>query len=161
MSSGVGVMEERYGYILTIEEKYWNRFCKLNKAGKSVHAHVLGGSFLSENVKLLFFYSILPFKEILGFADYIERIVDHPQKLWKSHGNETCLGSFGEFEKLTHGKETVTCIRFTNLHEASNILSFDQISDFLNTERMSQTGMYVSKQQAEILVKLLKTERNV
>lgn len=149
-------MSERWGYILPIEERYWSRFCRLNRTGKTVHAYVQAGGFLQTNVELVFFYSVHPFKEILGFAEFNKRIVGDSEKLWNSHGQETCLNSYDEYVKLTEGKEKVTFIEFGNLIEASNIVPFDQVQALLGTERMSQIGMYVNKDQADRLVKLLK-----
>jgi len=149
-------MPDRYGYVLTIEERYWNRFCRLKRAGKTTHAYVSSGVIFIDDVKLVFFYSVLPFKEILGFADFLRRMVGDPKELWDSHGQETCMNSYDEYVKLTRGKERVTYIRFGNLHAASTAVAFPQVSEILQIERMPQTGMYVTKAQADRLVELLK-----
>jgi len=147
--------ESRWGYVLPIEERYWTRFSKRNRAGKKVHAYVLAGNLLSARVKLVFFYSIHPIKEVLGYADFLERISGDSRELWKSNGHEACLNSFDEYSDLTRRKDRVTFFRFTNLQETSKIVSFDQVSGILATTRMSQTGMYLTKEQSESLLKLL------
>jgi hypothetical protein len=149
-------MSDRFGYVLTIEERYWNRFNRLNKAGKTTHAYVSSGDFLADDVKLIFFYSVQPFKEILGFADFIQRLVGPPKELWDSYGSETCLNSYEEYVGLTWGKQKVTFIRFRNLSDTSKAVSFEQISGILQIERMPQVGMYAGKSQAEKLIEILK-----
>jgi len=151
-------MPSRWGYILPIEERYWNRFCRLKRTGKTVHAYVQAGIILSSDVRLVFFYSVHPFKEILGFAEVLERIEGNEVDLWNSHGQETCLNSHDEYVELTRGKAIVTLIRFENLYEASDPVSFDRASPLLRTERMSQTGMYLDKEQTDELVDLLKQQ---
>jgi len=149
-------MTDKYGYILTIEERYWNRFCRLNKAGKNTYAYVSIGVTLSDEVRQVFFYSGHPFQEIVGFADVVERKIGDSRELWNSHGQETCLNSYDEYLSLICASQKVTFIRFRNLHVASSPVPFDQISDILQTERMSQIGMYVNKTQADLLVRILK-----
>jgi len=148
-------MSERYGYILTIKERYWNRFCRLNRAGKTTHAYVQAGIIFLNSVELVFFYSVHPFKEVLGFADFLGREVGDSKELWGSYSQETCLTSYDEYVRLTRGKEKVTFIRFRNLHEASNVVTFDQVSDILQISRMPQIGMYLNKAQTDKLIKLL------
>jgi len=153
-------MLERYGLVLTIKEIYWWRFCRLNKAGKTIHAYVLGGESLTENPKLVFFYSTHPFKEVIGYAEAIMCITDDSQKLWNLYGKETCLKSYKEYVELTRGKKKATFIRFKNLHEASNYVSFNELSTLLGIERIPQVGMYITKEQANELVALLNQPQN-
>jgi len=148
-------MSERFGYILTIVEHYWNRFCRLNKAGKAVHAYVSGAAILKDEVKLIFFYSVRPHKDILGYADFIEREVGDPADLWNRFGQETCFNSFDEYLKVTRGNKSAILIRFKNLHHGSNLVPLDQAFTILGIERMPQTGLYINKMQAEQLTELL------
>lgn len=70
------------------------------------------------------------------------------------------LKSYDEYIKLTRGKDKVTFIRFRNLHEASNYVSFDELSALLSIERMPQTGMYITREQADQLIELLNKPEN-
>ncbi|KPV64766.1 MAG: hypothetical protein AOA65_0833 [Candidatus Bathyarchaeota archaeon BA1] len=57
-------MSERYGYIVMIKEKWWIRFCDLNRAGRAMHAYIQGGAAGPKDAKLIFFYVVHPFKEV-------------------------------------------------------------------------------------------------
>jgi predicted transcriptional regulator len=148
-------MSERYGYLLTVEEHYWNRFVKRNKEGKTTQAYVSSAGILKDPVTLIFFYSIGTHKDIVGYAHFIESRAGDTADLWDRFGQETCLNSIDEYLKVTRGKKKVVFIRFRNLHASSNIVALDQIREVLGIERMPQTGMYVSKNQAERLMELL------
>ena len=146
---------ERYGYVLTIEERYWNRLCKQNEAGKAQQAYVSSGDILRDHVKVIFFYSVRPFSQILGYADLIERKTGDPAKLWTDHEHETIFKSFEEYQLVTRGKPRVSLIRFQNFHQGSEVIPLEEFSAILGAERMSQTGMYVDKTQAMKLIELL------
>lgn len=148
-------MSERYGYILTIEEHYWNRFLKQNKEGKIIQAYVSSADILKDPVTLLFFYSVREHRDILGYAQFVERKVGDPMQLWNSYGQETCLRSLDEYRMVIRGNRKVIFIRFDNLHAGSNIVAVDEIYEILGIERMPQAGMYVNKAQAEQLTSLL------
>jgi hypothetical protein len=147
---------ERYGYVLTVEERYWNRFCSLNRTGKAQQAYVSSGDILRDPVKLIFFYSVRPYSEILGYADLIERKSDEPAKLWTEFGHETCFRSLDEYKKVTRGKPRISFVRFENFHPGSEMVPFEEFSTVLSVERMSQTGMYIDRTQAAKLIELLK-----
>jgi len=149
-------MSERYGYILTIEEHFWNRFLKQNKEGKTVQAYVSSADIVKDPVTMLFFYSVREHRDILGYAHFIEKKAGDPTQLWNSFGQETCLNSLDEYFEVTRGKRKVIFIRFDNLHGGSNIIALDEIYEILGIERMPQTGMYVNKAQAERLTELLR-----
>ncbi len=146
----------RYGYVLTIEEHYWNRFCRLKEAGKAQQAYVSSGDILRDPVKLIFFYSVRPHSEILGYADLIERKSDDPAKLWTDLGHETCFKSLDEYQKVTRGRPRISFIRFESFHQGSEVVPFEEFSAILAVERMPQTGMYIDKAQATKLIELLK-----
>jgi len=147
---------EKYGYILTIEEKWWNRFSKDAESGKKVQAHVMGGRVGPKQTNLVIFYVISPIREIRGYGEFIERIVGDSKELWSIYGNETCLESYEEYYKLTRMKKDVTFIRFQNLHKGTNPIPFSTLSAILNIERMPRKGRYVNKQVVNELINLLK-----
>lgn len=148
-------MSQGYGYILMIKENYWMRFCELNRAGKTTHAYIGGGAAPPKVVEQVFFYVVYPFREIRGFGEFIERIVDDPEKLWNSHGHETCLDSYEQYDDLMRGKEKATFVRFKNLYEGSKPIPFNTISMMLEIKRMPRRGRYVTKEQGDELIRLL------
>jgi len=148
-------MSERYGYILMIKEKYWIRSCEQNRAGKTTHAYIGGGAAPPKNASQVFFYVVYPFREIRGFGEFIERIVDDSEKLWNSHGYETCLDSHEQYDDLMRGKDKATFVRFKNLHEGFKPIPFNMISVILEIEKMPRRGRYINKEQANELIRLL------
>jgi predicted transcriptional regulator len=107
-------------------------------------------------VELLFFYSVGQYKDIVGFADFIERKAGDSTESWNLLGKETCLNSFDEYSRVTRGNKSAIFIRFKNLHQGTDTVALNQIYDVLGIDRMPQTGMYLNKAQAEQLIKLLK-----
>lgn len=138
-----------------IKEKWWIRLCERNRAGKAIHAYIQGGVGRPKDTQLVFFYVTYPFKEIRGFGEFIERIVGSSEELWASHGHETCLSSYEEYEDLMRGRGKVTFVRFKNLHEGSVPIPFNIISEVLGIHRIPRRGRYINKEEAEELITLL------
>jgi hypothetical protein len=146
--------DKKHGYILTIEEKWWNKFIEY-AASKKIQAHVRSRITGPEQTNLVFFYVIHPRKEIKGYGEFVERRVGDSKELWNLYGHETCLDSFEEYYKLIKMSKSVTFIRFQNLHKGINPIPFSTISTILNIERMPRRGMYISEQESNELIRLL------
>ena len=144
--------QERYAYILTNDEKWWNRRCNQNKLGKLVHAFVRRGRVGPKDTKLLLFYVKHPIKEIRGLGEFIERITGEADELWNMYGHETVFESRDEYEGFMEGRTNVTFIRFKNLQELSNPIPFDNFSSVIDVTRMPQGGKYISREAINQLV---------
>ena len=140
------------GFILPIEAKWWKRFCDQNREGKTLHVYVRKGNVGPKDARLIFFYVTHPFKEIRGFAEFVDRIIGDADELWKDHGSETCLRSYEEFKNLMRGRRKATFILFRNLHELSKPVSFETISKVLGIRRMSRMGKYVTREESLDLI---------
>ena len=146
-------MSENYAFVIMIKEKWWNEFRRLNRAGKTMPAYVQSGWAPPKNAKLIFFYVVKPVGEIQGYAEFHERIVGDAKALGKEYGHESCLGSEDEYDDLTKGKQKVTFIRFTNLHEAAKPIPSNDILTLLGTRRIPRKGFYINKETADGLIK--------
>jgi predicted transcriptional regulator len=143
---------KRYAFIVLNLEKFWNRLCSQNRAGKSAHAFVRRGVVGPKNAKLLFFYVTHPHKDIRGFADFIERVTGDAENLWKSLGHETLLNSYNEYKDFLQGRKKATFIRFRNLKEFPKTVTTKTIAQIIGKERMPQMGLYLTERMANQLI---------
>jgi len=143
---------KRYAFIVLNLEKFWNRLCSQNRAGKQAHAFVRRGVVGPKNAKLLFFYLTHPHKEIRGFADFMERVTGDSEKLWKSLGQESLLNSYDEYKDFLQGRKKATFIRFRNLKEFPKPVTTKAMTQILGRERMPQMGLYLTERTAQRLL---------
>ena len=143
---------KRYAFIVLNLEKFWNRLCSQNRAGKSAHAFVRRGVVGPKNAKLLFFYVTHPHKDIRGFADFIERVTGDAENLWKSLGHESLLNSYNEYKDFLQGRKKATFIRFRNLRELRKPVTTKTMAQIIGKERMPQMGLYLTARMANQLI---------
>jgi predicted transcriptional regulator len=90
---------ERYAYILAVDEKYWNRLCQCNKATLGTHVFIRRSEVAPIQVKELLFYVTGNKKmQVLGSADFVERLTGNYEELWNKFGDESCFDSFEEYK---------------------------------------------------------------
>jgi len=142
---------KRYAFIVLNLEKFWNRLCSQNRAGKHAHAFVRRGVVGPKNAKLLFFYVTHPHKDIRGYADFVERVTGDAEDLWKSLGNESLLNS-DEYKDFLQGRKKVTFIRFRNLRELPIPVTTKRLSQIIGKEKMPQMGLYLTEKLANQLI---------
>ena len=143
---------ERYAYILLNIERYWNRLCSRNRAGKTVHVFVRRGLVGPKNAELILFYVTYTHKEIRGVGEFIERITGDADDLWNAHGHESLLKSYEEYVDFMQGRAKATFIRFKNLRELATPISASVISRVAGIERMRRLGKYITKEMAHQLI---------
>lgn len=143
---------ERYAYLLLNIEKYWNRLCSLNRAGKTVHAFVRRGTVGPKKAEQLLFYVTYPHKEIRGVGKFIERITGDADNLWNAYGHESLLKSYEEYVDFLQGRTKATFIRFKNLRELATPIPARVISQVTGIGRMSRNGKYITKKMAHQLI---------
>ena len=108
---------ERYAFILIADEKYWNRLCERNKASSGIHAFVRKSKVAPKNAQKLLFYVKKPVMQVLGIADFVERLTGDSGELWRKHGAESCFETFEEYCAFAQGRTMMTLVRFKNLVE--------------------------------------------
>jgi predicted transcriptional regulator len=143
---------KRYAFIVLNLEKFWNRLCSQNRAGKQAHAFVRRGVVGPKNAKLLFFYATHPHKDIRGFAEFVERLTGDAEKLWKSLGHESLLNSYDEYNDFLQGRKKATFIRFRNLREFPKPVTTKEMAQIIGRERMPQMGLYLTERTAHRLL---------
>lgn len=145
-------MSKRYAYILLATEKWWKRLCSQKKAGKNLQAFVRKGLVGPKDANLILFYVTHPFKEIRGFADFVERVTGDVHDLWNSYGHEASLESYEEYLDFLQGRQKASFIRFKNLHELSRPIPTSTVSKLLGKSRMPRSGTYINKEMAHELI---------
>ncbi|NLE05219.1 MAG: hypothetical protein GX638_10545, partial [Crenarchaeota archaeon] len=76
------IENEKFAFLLILEENYWNTL------GQNLDLRKRPLAFVRRNVvgpidtQLLLFYVKKPKMQILGIADFIERVIGDPQDLW-------------------------------------------------------------------------------
>jgi len=143
---------QKYAFIVLNLEKFWNRLCRQNKAGKQNHAFVRRGVVGPKKAQKLFFYVTHPVKEIQGYADFVERVTGGSKDLWESFGDESLLCSYDEYTDFLQGRKTATFIRFTNLKTFPKPVPSKVILSIIGKQRMSQMGMYLTEKMANQLL---------
>jgi len=143
---------KRYAFIVLNLEKFWNRLCSQNRAGKTAHTFVRRGVVGPKTAKLLFFYVTHPHKEIRGFADFVERITGDAESLWKYFGHESLLNSFEEYQDFLQGRKKATFIRFRNLKEFTNPITTEVLLQVVGIERVPQMGLYLTERIANKII---------
>jgi predicted transcriptional regulator len=145
-------VSERYAYILLITPKWWNRLCDRLEAGKTFHAFIRRGLVGPKKTNLLLFYVTRPFKEIRGFAEFVERVTGEADDLWRAYSGETSPRSYEEYKDFLQGRLKTTFIRFKSLKMFSQPISASVISQVVGIGRMPRGGRYISREIAQELV---------
>lgn len=142
---------EQYGYILTVDEKYWNRLCQKNKATFGTHVFVRKSRVAPKQAQQLLFY-VTKKSQVLGVADFVERLTGNYEALWQQFGIESCFESFDEFKGFVEGRGMVTFIRFSNLKEIANPVPKAELTKILGSLNRFRLGRYLEKETALQLV---------
>ncbi len=138
--------EDHYAYVLVEDEKWWHRRCTRNKSGHSVHSFVRRGKVGPKETGRLFFYIKLPLRQIKGFADFVERITGPRDELWSLYGSETIFENREEYDKFVGDRDSVTLIRFKDMQELDQPVSFETFHAVTGIKKMPNGGMYLSRE---------------
>jgi predicted transcriptional regulator len=143
---------KKHAFIVLNFEKFWNRLCSQNSAGKHIHTFVRRGTVGPKNAKQLFFYVTNPRKDIQGYADFIERVTGDAEDLWETLGRESLLNSYDEYHSFLQGRKKATFIRFKNLKELPKPVTTEAWARIIGKERMPQIGLYITEGMARQLM---------
>lgn len=145
--------EEHYAYILTEDEKWWNRRTSKNRLGSDVHSFVRKGKVGPKVAQHLLFYVKSPVRQIKGAAEFLERITGTSDELWQLHGQETVFESREQYDSFIEGSSTVTFIRFKNMEELERPIDFNTISISAGISKMPQGGKYLGRETVNSMIK--------
>lgn len=147
------MVSERYAYVLSVDGKYWNRLCQRNKAALGTHVFIRKSQVAPKQAgQLLFYVTGAKKKQILGVADFLERLTGNFEDLWQMFGGESCFESFEEYKTFAAGREMMTFIRFNNFRELSNPKSKEEVVRVLGSLHRFSVGKYLDKNSALCLV---------
>jgi predicted transcriptional regulator len=144
-------LSERYAYILLTAEKWWNRRCNQRNSGKIFQAFVRHGSVGPLSAEVLLFYVKNPVREILGKAEFVERVTGNAEELWNKYGEETVFESYDEYKEFMGDQSKATFIRFKNLHELEKPTPLKDILQKLGKSALARSGKYISQEMVSIL----------
>ncbi len=142
---------ENYAYILTVDEKYWSRLCQRNKETLGTHVFIRKSRVAPKQAQRLLFY-VTRKSQILGAADFVERLTGNYQELWRQFGGESCFESFDEYNGFVDGRGRVTFIRFSNLKEIANPVPKEELAKILGSLSRFRLGRYLERETALQLV---------
>lgn len=142
---------ERYAYILTVDEKYWNRLCQQNKDALGTHVFIRKSQVAPKQAQQLLFY-VTKKSQVLGTADFVERLTGNYQELWEKFGGESCFESFDEYKNFVDGRGMMTFIRFSNLKEITIPVPQAELAKILGSLNSFRLGRYLERETALQLV---------
>lgn len=138
--------EERYGFILISDVKWWEKLCERTKSGYNIHAFVRRNLVGPIKAEKLLFYVKRPSMQIRGVADFVERVAGNSKELWEKYGGETCIDSLDGYLKFLRGREKATFIRFINFHEFEIPISMEALKKVLSISKIPRGGKYISRE---------------
>ncbi len=111
---------DHYAFMLVIEKKYWNRLCQFPNQGRQIRFFVRKNQVGPKQARKLLFYVKKPHMQVLGSADFVERITGDSEGLWNQYGLETFFENPKEYKTFAEGREKMTFIEFENFSELKN-----------------------------------------
>jgi len=149
-------MNPKQAFVMMVQKRWWNEFCRRNHEGKKTHSFVLTGTAPPKDASTLLFYVTKPVGEIAGYADFIERKVGDADQLWREHGTESVLTSKEKFDDFVKDAQRVSFVRFKDLHEATKTIPLNDVLMSLGVRRLGRKGFYVDKKIGDTFVTLMK-----
>jgi predicted transcriptional regulator len=144
--------DERYGFILLSDEKWWKRLCESIRDNDKTQIFVRRNRVGPVAVEKLLFYVKRPLMQIRGVADFVERLSGNYKELWDLYGDGTCLKDFKEYANFLGGREHATFIRFKNFRELEPPIPMDVIRRVLGVKKIPRNGKYINRETANQLI---------
>ena len=149
-------MSGKQAFVMMVQKRWWNEFCRRNNDGRKIHSFVLRGIAPPKDASTVLFYVTKPVGEIAGYAEFIERQVGDADRLWKEHGDESVLGSKEKYDGFVKDSQRVSFVRFEDLHEAARTIPLSHVLMSLRVRRLGRKGFYIDKEIEDKFVALMK-----
>ena len=104
-----------------------------------------------KNASQLLFY-VTKKHQVLGVADFVERLTGDCMELWEKFGGESCFESLDEYKGFVDGRDKMTFIRFRNLQEIAHPASKEELAKILGSLYRFRLGKYLDRETAQQLV---------
>ncbi len=108
-----------YGFVLVINGKYWSHICQSQSQAHKISYFVRTGAVGPKQTEKLLFY-VTKRMQVLGAADFVERIVGDREDLWEKFGAESFFSSADEYRAFAGASRKMTFIHFKNLTDYPN-----------------------------------------
>ena len=141
---------DRYAFILISDEKYWNKLRERNRANEGIHAFVRRNQVGPRETQKLLFHVKRPIMQVLGTADFLERVTGDREELWRKYGAESCFESSDEYDAFAQGREKMTFVRFKNFTELENPKATEVVRTVLGSLQGFR-GRYIDEKTAKQL----------
>jgi predicted transcriptional regulator len=122
---------DHYAFVLVLDQNYWDRLCGRINQGKETRFFVRGNAVGPLNTQKLLFYVTKPHMQVLGEADFVQRIIGPPQDLWSQYGAQSIFESQEEFENFAGDRKQLTFIEFTNFSQIPNPQSKETVHSMI------------------------------
>jgi predicted transcriptional regulator len=139
---------EHYAYILSIDEKHWNQLCQQNKSTLGQHVFIRKNTVAPKTAQQLLFYVTHPKMQILGAADFVERLCGNTLELWNKFGGESCFESMEDYMRFASGRQKMTFIRFNNFTQIANPMPKTELQKLLGSLDRFSTEKYLDRETA-------------
>jgi len=149
-------MGGKRAFVMMVQKRWWNEFCRRNHEGKKTFSFVLRGIAPPKDASAVLFYVTKPVGEIAGYADFIERKVGNADGLWKEHGDESVLSSKEKYDDFVKDSQRVSFVRFKDLHEAAHAIPLNDVLVSLGVRRLGRKGFYIDKEIEDKFVASMK-----
>ena len=138
--------DAHYGFVVAMNGNFWNR---LSDNASSIKYFVRRGAVAPTQTQHLLFY-VGKRMQILGKADFVERIVGDTEDLWSRFGAESFFESADEYRAFAGGSRKMTFIRFENFQAYADPKPKNEIIRVLGSLVWFRPK-YVSESNAELL----------
>lgn len=138
--------DSRYGFVLVMNGSYWNR---LAQQDGSIKFFVRRGAVGPTSTQRLLFY-VGGRMQVLGAADFAERLVGDADALWEQFGAESFFESKQEYKAFCGDNKKMTFIRFENFKQLTEPKPKDDVVRALGSIVWLKPK-YISRQNAELL----------
>ncbi len=111
---------QHYAFVLVIDSKFWSRLVERQSQDKPIKFFVRRNAVGPMQAERLLFYVEKPRMQVLGAADFAERIVGDAEDLWSKFGEKSFFESAEEYRAFVGSRRKMTFIRFENFEVFAN-----------------------------------------
>jgi predicted transcriptional regulator len=149
-------MSGKQAFVMMVQKRWWNEFCRRNREGKKIHSFVLRGIAPPKDASTVLFYVTKPVGEIAGYAEFVERRVGDADRLWNEHGDESVLSSKEKYDDFMKDSQRVSFVRFRDLREAARPIPLNDVLMSLGVRRLGRKGFYIDREIEDVFLASMK-----
>jgi predicted transcriptional regulator len=89
--------------------------------------------------------------QVLGIADFIERLTGDSGELWRKYGTESCFETLEKYRSFAQGRTMMTFVRFKNFVELKKPKTTEETRSILGSLQGFR-GKYVNLATTKLLI---------